>query len=235
MNNILSLQGISKSFVNKNVLENINFEVKENEIFGIIGLNGAGKTTLIKIIINLLNADFGEGFICNTNIKNFESRENISYLPEKFQPSNVLKGIEFLNIFCESNLDVGKIKNYCELVDLSYDVLGEKIANYSKGMIQKIGLIVSVLEEKKLLILDEPMTGLDPKARIFLKELLLNYKTNGKSIFFSSHILSDIDEICDRIAVLNDGKIVFIGTPKQLKESQNESILEKAFLKSILN
>ena len=100
-------------------------------------------------------------------------------------------------------------------------------------MSQKIGLITAVLNNKNLMILDEPMSGLDPKARINLKNLLLNYKKNGKSVFFSSHILSDIDEICDRIAILNNNEIVFIGTPEELKAKNNNTSLEKAFLSEI--
>lgn len=232
---VLELKNISKKYNDKVVLSEVNLNIEEGEVFGLIGLNGIGKTTLIKIILNLIDADAGEGFICDKNIKIPESRENIFYLPEKFQPSQNLKVIEFIKIFVDSkDFNLKKIEELCDYLSLDKASLNKKIGSLSKGMSQKIGLILSVLENKKLIILDEPMTGLDPKARIYLKSLLLKYKENKKSVFFSSHILSDIEEICDRIGVLNNGKIVFIGTPKELKEKHQIDSLEKAFLKEIL-
>jgi ABC-2 type transport system ATP-binding protein len=231
---ILKLNNVGKGYSKKSVLSGINLSVGESEIFGLIGLNGVGKTTLIKIILDLIKADYGESYICGKNTKDYRSRENIFYLPEKFQPSQNLKVIEFIKIFVESkHFALKKIEELCELLDLDQSSLNRKISSLSKGMSQKIGLISSVLENKKLIILDEPMTGLDPKARINLKNLLLRYKNNGKSVFFSSHILSDIDEICDRVAILNNGKIQFIGTPNEFKKKHLTDTLEMAFLEEI--
>lgn len=229
---VLELLNINKKYNNKVILSNIDLNINEGEIFGLVGLNGIGKTTLIKIILNLIDADDGEGLVCGENIKNFKSRENIFYLPEKFQPSQNLKVIEFIKIFTD-NFNLVEVKELFNSMALDESNLNKKISNLSKGMSQKIGLISSVLENKKLIILDEPMSGLDPKARIFLKDILLNYKNNNNSVFFSSHILADIDEICDKIGVLNDGEIQFIGTPKEFKEKHNIDSLEKAFLKEI--
>lgn len=232
---VLELKNISKEYNKREVLSNVNLAVEEGEVFGLIGLNGIGKTTLIKIILNLIDADGGEGFICGENIKFPKSRENVFYLPEKFQPSQNLKVKEFLKIFIDKkNFDLEKIEKLCEYFSLDKSNLNKKIGNMSKGMSQKIGLILSVLENKKLIILDEPMTGLDPKARIYLKNLLIKYKKDGKSVFFSSHILSDIEEICDRVGILNNGNIQFVGTPQELKNKYKLDSLEKAFLQEIL-
>ncbi|HSQ98236.1 MAG TPA: ABC transporter ATP-binding protein [Rickettsiales bacterium] len=235
----LKISNIKKSFGSKVVLNDINLEIKNNEIFGLIGLNGAGKTTLIKIILDLLDSDKGTTEILGISSTQTKSREKLRYLPEKFQVSSMLKGVEFLKIFNSFNKNTEnynleeKISKLANLLDLDKKALTMKVSKYSKGMMQKLGLISTFLGDSELVILDEPMSGLDPKARINLKELLLDSKSKNRSIFFSSHILSDIDEICDRIAILNNTKIVFIGTPNELKNKHSQTSLEKAFLKEI--
>ena len=238
-NSPLKITDLRKKFGDHVVLDGINFELKENEIFGLIGLNGAGKTTLIKII---LNADSGKVEIYGVESTLTKSREKLRYLPEKFQASSMLKGLEFVKIFNgfdktykPTNEELEKeIFKLADLLALNKDALTLKVSKYSKGMTQKLGLISTFLGDSNVVILDEPMSGLDPKARIYLKNLLLESKKKNKSVFFSSHILSDIDEICDRIGVLYNGKIQFIGTPQELKEKHSETSLEKAFLKEIM-
>ena len=231
---ILELKDIVKNYSTKTILNNINLNVEEGEVFGLIGLNGAGKTTMIKTILHLITQNAGSIKICGIDTKETKSRQNVSYLPEKFQPSQQLKVVEFIKIFSnKENFNIKEVERLCEILDLDKKVLNKKISSLSKGMSQKVGLISSFIDNRKLVILDEPMSGLDPKARINLKNLLLEYRDNGNSIFFSSHILADIDEICDRIAVLNNGKIQFIGTPNELKDKYNINSLEKAFLKEI--
>ncbi len=237
----LKVRNLKKNFADKVVLDDIDLEIKKNEIFGLIGLNGAGKTTLIKIILDLLNADSGSVDVLGTNSSKPSSRKRLRYLPEKFQVSSMLKGLEFLKIFNDFNKNAKidkkqfeeEIFNLADLLVLDRKALSLKVSKYSKGMMQKLGLISTFLGDSELVILDEPMSGLDPKARIYLKELLLKSKSKNKSIFFSSHVLADIDEICDRIAILNNGKISFIGTPEELKKKHSQSSLEKAFLKEI--
>jgi ABC-2 type transport system ATP-binding protein len=234
--NPLVIDHIFKSFATRETLNDICLSVNENEIFGFIGLNGAGKTTLIKIIIDLLDADSGQVKIFGQDHKNPKSRTNICYLPEKFQPSTHLTGIDFLKLnlgFHKINFNLEEAEILAKNLDLDPKFLPEKISKYSKGMTQKIGLMASFLTKNKLIILDEPMSGLDPKARITLKKQLLNYKNQGHSIFFSSHILSDIDEICDRIAILHGGKIIFVGNSDILKKEQKTDNLEKSFIQSI--
>ncbi len=231
----LRITEISKSFQHQ-VLDNINLEVKQGEIFGFIGLNGIGKTTLIKIILDLLDQDNGEVEIFGVSRLLPESRQKLCYLPEKFQPSNYLKGEEFLKFtldFYGKKLDISKAKSICKNLDLDVQVLKEKVTKYSKGMVQKLGLLAVFLSEAELVILDEPMSGLDPKARIALKKELISYKNKGKTIFFSSHILSDMDEICDSIAVLHDTKIAYEGSPQGFKIKHGQDNLDKAFLKEI--
>jgi ABC-2 type transport system ATP-binding protein len=233
----LNIENIKKRFGKNVILDGINLSLKNNEIFGLIGLNGIGKTTLIKIILDLLDANDGTVEIFGKNSTLTESRKNLAYLPEKFQPSPFLKGREFLNIFCKQEknekLNLEKVYYLADLLALDRNVLDLRISKYSKGMIQKLGLVGTFLNEAKLVILDEPMSGLDPKARICLKDLLKECKNNGKTIFFSSHILADIDEICDRIGILHNKKICFTGQPKTFKIKRKENLLERAFLKEI--
>jgi len=231
----LKIFEISKFFA-RPVLDNVNFDVKPNEIFGFIGLNGVGKTTLIKIILDLLDQDNGEVEIFGVSRALPEARKKLCYLPEKFQPSSHLKGEEFLKFvldFYGKKPDMEKARIICENLDLRFEVLKQKVTKYSKGMTQKLGLLAVFLSEAELIILDEPMSGLDPKARIALKRELLAYKNSGKTVFFSSHILSDMDEICDSIAVLNNTKITYHGTPQGFKDKHLQDSLDKAFLKEI--
>jgi ABC-2 type transport system ATP-binding protein len=232
----LRVENVYKAFDTKLVLNDVSLEVNENEIFGFVGLNGIGKTTLIKIIIDLLEHDGGGIEIFGVDKILPEARKKIAYLPEKFQPSTQIKGVEFLKFvtgFHKQKLNLKLAKEIAVGLDLDPDALHLKISSYSKGMTQKLGLLATFLSKAKLIILDEPMSGLDPRARIALKRQLINYNKNGNAIFFSSHILSDIDEICDRIAILNNGKIVFIGKPSEFKAKHNEVSLEKAFLTEI--
>ncbi len=236
MTSPLKISAISKSFGDKLVLDEVDFCVKKNEIFGFIGLNGVGKTTLIKIILDLLDEDSGEVKIFGVTKILPEARKKLFYLPEKFAPSPYLKGEEFLRFvldFHAVKLDIERLRKLCLNLDFPFEMLKQKVTKYSKGMVQKLGLIATFLSEAELVILDEPMSGLDTKARIKLKRELLDYKNRGKTVFFSSHILLDMDEICDEIAVLDVQKIVFVGSPAVFKAKHKEVDLDKAFLRQI--
>lgn len=231
----LKVNEISKTFAYP-VLDKVSFEVNQNEIFGFIGLNGIGKTTLIKVILDLLDQDHGEVEIFGVSRVLPEARKKLCYLPEKFQPSQHLKGEEFIKFvldFYGKKYDAEKARSICDNLDLRFEMLKQKVTKYSKGMTQKLGLLATFLSEAELIILDEPMSGLDPKARIALKRELMAYREVGKTIFFSSHILSDMDEICSSIAVLNNTKIVYHGDPQGFKDKHEQDSLEKAFLKEI--
>lgn len=232
----LSVRGIYKSYHKRVVLEDIAFSLRQGEIFGLIGLNGAGKTTLIKIILDLVRADQGDVTIFDTHALDIKARKRLSYLPEKFQPSRYLKGLEYLSLalsYYGKKLSIDAARQGAVDLDLDPGVLEARVGSYSKGMGQKLGLLGAFMIDASLFILDEPMSGLDPSARIKLKNMLMKTKQQGRTIFFSSHILSDIDEICDRIGVIHEGRLFFIGTPQEFKKRYGDHSLEKAFLRSI--
>lgn len=232
----LTIDHVSKRYAGKPVLDAVNFSLSSGEIFGLVGLNGAGKTTLIKIMLDLASADSGRVQWFGRDALQASSRRCLSYLPEKFQPSRYLKGYEYLALSLEYYgvpLDKDAARDMAFMLDLNPDVLAQRVGSYSKGMGQKLGLLAALLSDTPVLVLDEPMSGLDPRARIRLKAALQNAKAKGKTIFFSSHILSDLDEICDRIAVLHDTRIRYVGTPAQFRANHGGGALEQAFLASI--
>lgn len=232
----MEVSGLEKAYGNHTVLKDVSFALQPGEIFGLIGLNGAGKTTLIKILLDLCRADAGLATVFGTPSTQVAARKNLSYLPEKFTPSRYLQGREYLKLalaYYQQRLDIGRAREMAAKLDLNPDVLDRKVGGYSKGMGQKLGLLGAFLVNQPLMILDEPMSGLDPSARIHLKQAMLQAKSEGKTLFFSSHILADIDEICDRIAIIHDSKLIYLGTAANFKPTYQESSLERAFLKAI--
>jgi ABC-2 type transport system ATP-binding protein len=231
--NPLQIVNISKQFAEHKVLQDVSITVNQGEIYGLVGLNGIGKTTLIKIILGLLKQDAGQIQLYGKANNIPDIKKKYSYLPEKFHPSSFLKGEEFLSLsisYYGKNYNRQEAIELCEELDLSPKVLDSRIGNYSKGMGQKLGLVSAFMADTPLLILDEPMSGLDPRARIALKKKLKQYIQNGKrSIFFTSHILSDIEAICERIAILDNGKIHYEGSVKQFVAQASN--LEEAFIK----
>jgi ABC-2 type transport system ATP-binding protein len=231
----ITITNITKKYGNKAVLDDVSLSLKKGEIFGLIGLNGVGKTTLIKILLDLLKADSGTIQIFGESHLDVKSRRNLCYLPEKFMPSPYLKGHEFLSLasaYYRQTYNKEQGEEKAVALDLKPEALAQKVSRYSKGMGQKLGLISTLLSETPLLILDEPMSGLDPKARIYLKRALQAYRDKGHTVFFSSHILADMEQICDRIAVLHEGKILFNGTPAAFKKTYHAKgrTLEETFL-----
>lgn len=231
----LSIENVSTAYGTKKILSGVTLTLAASEAFGLIGLNGAGKTTLIRSILGLRSATgsislFGES---NAHPK---ARRHLIYLPEKFSPSSQLSGWEYLSLllaYFDQSLDRERASALADGLALEPAALGRRIKTYSKGMGQKLGLIGSFLADTPLMILDEPMSGLDPRARVLLKERLEEGKKGGRSIFFSSHILADIEEICDRIGVLHNGQLIFLGTPKDLIAKRQMPTLERAFLAAI--
>lgn len=233
----LDVREVAKQYNKRYVLENATLSLRPSEIFGLIGLNGAGKTTLIKVILDLISATNGKVSLFGYDSTQPKARSYLSYLPEKFQPSRYLRGYEYLELALSYygkslNHDIARAK--AAALDLNPDVLDARVGSYSKGMGQKLGLAGAFLIESPLFILDEPMSGLDPRARIRLKEELLAQRAAGRTVFFSSHILSDIDEICDRIGVIHEGHLFFTGTPQEFKQRFGADMpLEQAFLRAI--
>ncbi len=232
----LKVENIAKKFKTTEVLNNISLAITSGEVFGLVGLNGIGKTTLIKIILNLLWQDSGVVELFSNSNTDLKAKALIAYLPEKFNPSPFLKGKEFLELsmgYYGLNYNPPEAKVLCEQLGLAFEALDRRISSYSKGMGQKLGLISVFLTRAPLLILDEPMSGLDPSARIALKNKLISYKAEGNSIFFSSHILADIEEICDRIGVIHKGSLIFEGSSKSFIDKYPANTLEESFLSAI--
>jgi ABC-2 type transport system ATP-binding protein len=231
----LEIHNVSAAYGKKSVLSGISFALDRGEVFGLVGLNGAGKTTLIRSILGLRRAA-GEIRLFGKANSIPAARRNLIYLPEKFQPPPQLKGVEYLSILLDyfgQKFDGIAARTIAARLDLDPTALDRKVRTYSKGMGQKLGLLGSLLVSAPLMILDEPMSGLDPRARVMLKDRLTDARSNGRTIFFSSHILSDIEEICDRLCIIHGGQMVFIGTPAEFM-SQNAGIsLERAFLASL--
>lgn len=232
----LSVQGISKSFHRKKILDGISFTVKKGEIFGLIGINGAGKTTLIKIMLQLLYPDLGRVTFFGEDAAYAKSRRHIAYLPEKFMPSPFLTGIEFLNLCLgarDKKVELETVMRTAMDLHLDPDALTHRISQYSKGMAQKLGLMSVLLTQAPLLILDEPMSGLDPNARQLFKEQMRLQREQGTTLFFSSHLLNDIEELCQHVAVLHLGKLLYVGTLEEFRARFQNLSLEQAFLKAI--
>ena len=232
----LIIENIAKSYDKHKVLDGISFHLNAGEIFGLVGLNGIGKTTLIKSILQLSFADAGTGELFGQPMQENSARKNLAYLPEKFHPSKYLRGFEYLELCLDYyglKLNEEEAKQCAVDLELDPEALSKRISSYSKGMGQKIGLIGAFLSQCPLLILDEPMSGLDPKARIALKKKLLDYRDAENTIFFSSHILADIDEICDRVAIIHDTTIRYLGTPSGFKDEYPDESLEGSFLRAI--
>lgn len=232
----LELQHVSKEYDALRALQDVSLSLQTGEIFGLIGLNGAGKTTLIKSVLQLTPASAGNIRIFGQDAAEVATRRQLSYLPEKFQPSKYLTGYEYLALslsYYGEKLNRDAAADTARALDFPVEKLRHKISSYSKGTAQKIGLIGAFLVNRPLLILDEPMSGLDPLARIRLKQKMQSYRNAGNTLFFSSHILSDIDEICDRIAILHHGVLRYIGTAQDFKGKFPAENLENSFLQAI--
>jgi ABC-2 type transport system ATP-binding protein len=236
---VLKIDKVSKSYGKSSLkaVDAVSFEVARGEIYGFLGPNGAGKTTMIKMIVGLLRPDEGTIFADGIDVwkSPIEGKRILSYVPDNPQIYTKLKGIVYLN-FIADVYGVGdkerkeRIEKYASMFEMDR-VLDEIIESYSHGMQQKIVLIGALLHEPKVLILDEPMVGLDPKASFTLKELMRTYCENSSSVFFSTHILDVAQRICDRVAIIDKGRLVTQGTIAQLQEKMGEDeSLEEMFL-----
>ncbi len=233
---ILSLDRVGISYGKTQIVHDVSLQVRKGEAFGLIGLNGQGKTSLIKAILGLREPDGGSIEIAGKNPSDPASRAGLVFLPERFDPPWFLSGMEFiaftLRLYGRRH-DREQALIHARRVALDEDALKRKVRTYSKGMRQKLGLIATVMTGCPLLILDEPMSGLDPEARARVKDLLVECRSQGRTVFFTSHILADMDELCDRVAVLHGGTIRFTGSPADLRQATGQDTLERAFLHSI--
>ncbi len=230
---VISCRQVKKSYAGKCVLDAVELTVKQGDFFGLVGMNGGGKSTLIKSILDLVAIDAGEIRISGKPHRQISARSDIAYLPDRFSPPTYLKAIDFiaymLSLYGEQHKR-SKIESKLVSLGLETAVLDNPVSSLSKGMTQKLGLAACLLSNKKLLILDEPMSGLDPKARVLFKKQLLALKDRGASVFFSSHVLADVDELADSMAVLHEGRVLFSGTPEVFKQAYQGENLEQAYM-----
>lgn len=221
---MLEIKDLHKSFGKKEVLHGISLNANDGEITGFIGHNGAGKTTTLKIVAGILEPSSGEVFVNKMSMKQepVECKKIMAYLPDNPDLYDYLKGIEYLNFIAdiyEVNKEdrLNRIESLAKELEI-YDVLGDEIRSYSHGMKQKVAVISAFLHEPKLLLLDEPFVGLDPKASFILKNKMKELCSKGSSILFSSHVLEVVENLCDSIAIIKEGNLV--------KQSKTEDILK---------
>lgn len=234
MSSALCVQDLVVSYDQKrNVLDHVSLDVARGQTFGLIGLNGEGKTTLIKTVLGLRKPQAGQLGLMGRVYNDVVARADMAYLPERFDPPWFLVGMDFVRFSAKlykRTIAANDVVDMATCLGLDPAALDRSVNTYSKGMRQKLGLIATVATGCNLLILDEPMSGLDPRARVQVKELILAERARGKTIFLSSHILSDMDEICDQVAILHQGKIRYTGTPAGARDQTGAATLEKAFL-----
>ncbi len=222
-NDFISIQNLTKDYGSFRALNAATFGIKEGEVFGYIGPNGAGKTTTMKILVGLINPSYGQAFIGGYDVskqKN-ETHRLLGYLPQSvaFQDwrtvNQALKTFGKLSGLSDAKVEQ-RISEVLELLGLA-DVRYKKVSHLSGGMAQKVGLAQALLHEPKLLVLDEPLGGLDPLSRHQFKDIVMKLAHNGTTVLFSSHILSDVQDVADRIGIINHGKIMQVGTLNELK------------------
>ncbi|WP_088240241.1 ABC transporter ATP-binding protein [Calothrix rhizosoleniae] len=203
-------------------LKSCSLKVYPGETFGLLGPNGAGKTTLFKLLLGIIRPTAGKGILLGQPIGDRSVKQRIGYLPENPYLYDYLTGWEFLQLAggifqIPSSLQRQRIPQLLDLVGLSkMDARKKKMRRYSKGMLQRVGMAQALINDPDLLFLDEPMSGLDPLGRYQMREIILTLKEQGKTIFFNSHILSDVEKICDRVAILAQGELICCGSLNQL-------------------
>lgn len=229
---ILKAKKINKTLAKKHVLHDVSFSVHEGEIYGFLGPNGAGKTTTMKCILGLISPESGSINIFGDEWLTLESKKRIGFMPENTYLYKHLTGREFLRFNGSFfNLSGDKLETKVEelLKKVWLEEAGDTyLKGYSKGMLQRVGLAQSIINEPELLFLDEPMSGLDPIGRKMVKDLLVSLKNEGTTIFFNTHILADVESICDRISIIHKGNIIVEGqSVKSLTGSLEDFFIEK--------
>ena len=230
---MIKIKGVSKYYGDKKALDDVSFEVNEGEIFAFIGHNGAGKTTLIKSICGILDFDEGEILIDGKSIKTdtLKCKQIMAYIPDDPELYEDMKAISYINFVCDMydvpvEIRERNVERYASLFGMEKE-LGNAIRSFSHGMKQKVALIAALAHEPKVLIMDEPFVGLDPKAIFDMKEVMRGIVKKGGTIFFSTHILDMAEKLCDRVAIVKKGKIVKVGDMEKIRGDKS---LEKVFL-----
>ena len=230
---MIEIKEVTKKYGDKVALDNVSFSVNDGDVFAFIGHNGAGKTTLIKSIVGIHDFDCGDILIDGMSIKKnpVECKKLMAFVPDNPETYEHMKAIDYINFICdmyEVDEEVRKnnIKKYSELFGME-DKLNDTIDSFSHGMKQKLVLISALSHDPKILIMDEPFVGLDPKAVFDIKEILNEMVKEGKIVFYSTHILDVAEKLCSRVAIIKDGKLVKCGSMKEIKGDKS---LEKVFM-----
>ena len=230
---MIEIKNVTKKYGNKKAVDNVSFTVNDGDIFAFIGHNGAGKTTLIKSIVGIHDFDSGDILIDGMSIKDnpLKCKKLMAYVPDNPETYEHMKAIDYINFICDmydTDTETRKknIEKYAKLFEME-DKLGDTIDSYSHGMKQKIVLISDLAHDPKILIMDEPFVGLDTKAVFDMKEVLNEMTKEGKTIFYSTHILDVAEKLCTRVAIIKQGKLVKSGSMKEIKGDKS---LEKVFM-----
>lgn len=235
---MIEINNVVKSYVdNVKAIDNLNLKINDGEIFGFLGPNGAGKTTTIKMITGILNMDEGEILIDGKSIKDepIEAKMSFGFVPDNPDVFLKLKGIEYLNFMADIyKVSLSDRKERIETLTKKFEIyenLNDYIESYSHGMRQKLVICGALISNPNNWILDEPMTGLDPKSAFILKDMMKEHAKQNKAVFFSTHVLEVAEKLCDRVGIINKGKLIFVGTLEEMKQNFKEkSSLEELFL-----
>ena len=231
---MLEIRNYSKSYGGeKKAADNVSLQVMSGDIYGFIGHNGAGKSTTIRAVVGVLDFTEGEIYIDGHSVKDepMECKKVTAYIPDNPDLYENLTGIQYLN-FVADVFDIGaaereeRIRRYADVFEITA-ALGDLISSYSHGMKQKVALISALIHEPKLLVLDEPFVGLDPKATFKLKEIMHEMCEKGAAVFFSTHVLDVAEKLCNKVAIIRQGKIIDSGTMEEMTEGHS---LEEVFL-----
>ena len=239
---MIEIKKVAKIYNNKvKAIKDLSLDIPDGKIIGFIGLNGAGKTTLIKMMTGILKPDKGSIIINGLDIaKNpLEVKKNIGYITDNPDMFLRLTGIEFINFISDIyNIDEKtrkeRIKYLTEKFELT-EILDKPMQGYSHGMKQKMMVVAALVHSPKVWILDEPMVGLDPRSAIVLKNMMKEHAKNGNTVFFSTHVLEVAEKLCDEIAIIDEGKIVYYGTLEDLKKKYKKTNFEELFLEVLKN
>ena len=230
---MLNIQHLTKTYGEKRAVDDLSIHIAPGEIYGFIGHNGAGKTTTLKSVVGIQNFDEGEITICGTSIKAdpLTCKKQIAYIPDNPDLYEYMTGIKYLNFIADifgigSAERMERIHKYADIFELTAD-LAQPIASYSHGMKQKLAIISAWIHDPKLIIMDEPFVGLDPKAAHLLKGMMREVCDNGGAIFFSTHVLEVAEKLCDKVAIIKAGKLIRSGTMEEVK---GDDSLEEVFL-----
>lgn len=231
--NMLKIEHLIKIYEDKKAVDDLSLHIKPGEIYGFIGHNGAGKTTTLKSIVGILQFDSGEIYIDGRSIKEspIECKKNFAYIPDNPDLYDFMTGIKYLNFIAdifgvEESVRQERIRKYAGMFEITDD-LAQPIASFSHGMKQKLAIIAAWIHNPKLIIMDEPFVGLDPKAAHLLKGMMRDVCDNGGAIFFSTHVLEVAEKLCDKVAIIKGGKLIRSGTMEEVK---GDDSLEEVFL-----